>query len=383
MWARQEGAGVRVVMLSKALVVGSYQTKLEAIAAYDDVALTALVPPLWREGRRRTVLERAHLQGYDLRELPICLNGSFHAHFYPTLRRELRRLGPDLVHIDEEPYNLATYLAVRACRAEGARCLFFTWQNLLRRYPWPFGAMERSVYGGVDAAIAGNAAAVDVLRAKGYAGPATVIPQFGVDPGLFRPSGGRPPSSRVVIGYAGRLVPEKGLWLLIEALEQLAGDWELRLIGQGPLEGALRDRVARSRLAQRVVFYGQAGSGEMPQRLAELDILALPSLTQANWAEQFGRVLVEAMACEVAVVGSDSGEIPQVIGDAGLVVREGDAMALRDGLQRLIDEPELRRSLGSRGRQRVLDHYTQARIAAETVAVYRRVLGADGHESRG
>lgn len=365
-------------MLSKALVVGSYQTKLEALAAYPDIDWTALVPRYWREGQRRIALERTHVQGYALREIPICWNGSFHLHFYPTLRSVLRELKPDLVHIDEEPYNLATYLAARASRAVGARCLFFTWQNLCRRYPWPFSAMERYVYGAVDGAIAGNAAAVDVLRAKGYAGPVTVIPQFGVDPELFAPSMERRASQLVVIGYAGRLVPEKGLWVLMEALEGLTGDWELRLIGQGPLEQALRGWLQEKGLADRAHLAGHVSSSDMPRHLKKLDILVLPSLSRPNWVEQFGRVLIEAMACQTAVVGSDSGEIPQVIGDAGLVVPEGDPAALRGALQRLIDDAALRRSLALKGRQRVLARYAQTRIAAETVEVYRRIVGTLG-----
>jgi glycosyltransferase involved in cell wall biosynthesis len=102
--------------------------------------------------------------------------------------------------------------------------------------------------------------------------------------------------------------------------------------------------------------------------------LVLPSRTRPNWVEQFGRVLIEAMASGVPVVGSDSGEIPNVIGDAGLVFPEGDIGRLRAHLQSLIDDPGLWAALARRGRERVQARYTQARIAAETVQVYREVL---------
>ena len=84
----------------------------------------------------------------------------------------------------------------------------------------------------------------------------------------------------------------------------------------------------------------------MPAAAERLDCLALPSLTRPNWKEQFGRVLVEAMACQVPVVGSDSGEIPNLVGDAGLIVPEGDAAALAAALRRLRDDAVLRASLG-------------------------------------
>ena len=85
-------------------------------------------------------------------------------------------------------------------------------------------------------------------------------------------------------------------------------------------------------------------------------------------------MLIEAMACEVPVVGSDSGEIPHVIGDAGLVVREGDSADLRYALQRLLAAPSLCRDLGRRGRARVLRQFTHASVATQTIDVYRQVV---------
>jgi glycosyltransferase involved in cell wall biosynthesis len=112
----------------------------------------------------------------------------------------------------------------------------------------------------------------------------------------------------------------------------------------------------------------------MPAFLRELDVLVVPSRTLPNWKEQFGRVLVEAMATEVVVIGSDSGEIPHVIGEAGLIFPEGDVPALRAHLQRLQTDYSLRRTLAVAGRQRAVAHFTQAQVAAQTVAAYRAIL---------
>ena len=111
----------------------------------------------------------------------------------------------------------------------------------------------------------------------------------------------------------------------------------------------------------------------MPAYYRQLDVLVVPSRTRSNWKEQFGRVAVEAMACGVPVVGSDSGEIPHVLGDAGLVFVEDDAAALRAHLARLMQDAGLQAELARRGRRRVLEHYTQARVAADTYEVYRRL----------
>ncbi|MCC7355477.1 MAG: glycosyltransferase family 4 protein [Anaerolineae bacterium] len=367
---------MRVAMISKACIVGAYQKKLEELARLPDVTLTVFVPPSWRDSRGLTRLERSHTAGYDLQVVPMALNGHFHLHWYVGLGPRLRALRPDIVHIDEEPYNLATWQAMRLASALDARACFFAWQNLARAYPLPFRWFERYNFRHAAHALAGSTAAADVLRRKGYTGPIAIVPQFGVDQEQYRPGEKPEPAGVFVIGYAGGLVPEKGIDVLLRAAAGLAGSWEVRLAGEGA-EGPRLARLAQELgIAGRVHFLGRvAPSTAMPGFYRGLDIFVLSSRSQPSWIEQFGRVLVEAMACGVAVVGSTCGEIPQVIGDAGLIFPEGDVEALRAHLARLQDDTALRAGLAARGRARVLAHYTQARVAANTHAVYRQMVG--------
>lgn len=359
-------------MLSKALVVGAYQKKAEELARLPDLRLTVLVPAFWQEAGCRQHLERVYVSNYELRVIPIALNGHFHIHFYPGLTALLRRLHPDIVHVDEEPYNLATVQALRAARQAGARTLFFTWQNIYRRLLPPFNLFESCSLRWSDYGLAGNQEAVAVLRRKGYRGALAVIPQFGVDPQLYRPAD-EPADRPFTVGYLGRLVEQKGVLLLLQALAGLGGDWRLVLVGTGPYHGQLAAKAAALDIAGRVSFVPAVPSTSVPAVLAGLDVLVLPSLTCPNWKEQFGRVLIEAMACRIAVIGSDSGEIPNVIGAAGVVFPEGDVAALRACLVRQRADPAERRRLGILGRERVLANYTQARIAEQTYHVYREL----------
>ena len=367
---------MRVLIVSKACLVGAYQTKLEAIAQFSDVDLAVVVPPVWNDPAGRITLERSHTEGYRLYVDPLRLNGQFHLHYYPTLKRRLRGFQPDILHMDEEPYNLATWLGVRHARAVGAQSLFFSWQNIYRQYPFPFNLLEKQVLKTVAYAIMGNEEAVRVWQAKGYDGPYQVIPQFGVDPDLFHPPAQRDRGRGFVIGAAGRrLVPEKGIDLLLRAAAQLPGVWRLQIAGEGPERQRLEQLARELGIARRVHFDGPIPSEQMPAYLRQLDVLVLPSRTLTNWKEQFGRVLVEAMACEVAVVGAASGEIPNVIEQAGLVFPEEDVDALRAHLLQLMQTAGLRDKLGKAGRERVLERYTQAQIAARTVDVYREMKG--------
>ena len=369
---------MRVLMLSKACIVGAYQRKLEEMAALaPEMSLTVAVPPFWQDERGKMPLEKAHTEGYDLRVIPMLFNVSFHLHLYPTLGRVMREVQPDIVHIDEEPYNVATYHTHRLARRHGARALWFSWQNLQRSYPPPFAWMERYNLRHIDYALTGSQTAAQVWRQKGYDGPLAVIPQFGVDPKLFAPPPHPAPDERPPhIVCVGRLVPEKGVDLLLTALAELAGAWRATILGRGPAAAKLRALTERLGLSERVAFRERLPSVEMPRFYQTADVLVLPSRTRPNWMEQFGRVLIEAMACGVAIVGAESGEIPHVIGDAGLLFSEDDAVALRAALSRLVASSQLRMDLGARGRERVLAHFTQRQIAQKTVAVYREMLAS-------
>ncbi len=222
-----------------------------------------------------------------------------------------------------------------------------------------------------------------LLRRYGYLRPTPCTPSIGVDTDLFRPcsDGGElksPPS--FTIGYIGRLVEEKGIDVLIRAVAALrrhtGGDrWRVRIVGSGVKEDALRALVTAFQMDDAVSFVPPLPGDRMPEAMCALDALVLPSRTTRVWKEQLGRVLLEAMACGVPVIGSDSGAIPEVIGDAGLIFPEDDVDELVDRLMRLEANPDLRATLELRGRQRVEERYAQRRLAAETVAVYRQLIG--------
>lgn len=368
---------MRVLMLSKALVTGVYQKKVVELARLPGVELCLIVPPSWHENRVGELpLQPMYTDGYELIVEPMRFNGHHHIHYYPGLGKRIREFRPDIVHIDEEPYNFVTAHATRLARRAGAKTVFFAWQNIYRRYPPPFRLLERYNYRAASAAIVGNRDAGIVLRRKGYRGPIALIPQFGVDPQIYRPDEKRRrPMDGPVIGYIGRVVEEKGLDTLLDALAQVPSRPALRIVGGGDQRVSLEMRAERLGIRDRVRFEGAVPPERVPELLNQLDILVLPSRTRPNWKEQFGRILVEAMATEVAVVGSDSGEIPNVIGDAGLVFPEGDAAALAAHLRALIEDPAELRERQQAGRERVLARFTQEQIARRTWELYRHVLG--------
>jgi glycosyltransferase involved in cell wall biosynthesis len=361
-------------MVSKALVVGAYHAKLREMARLG-IDVTAIIPRTW--GRQRP--ETTDGGGYRIRLLACARSGRF-AHFYPNILSVLRYCKADLIHLDEEPFTPVAFEFLAAARLRRTPALFFTWQNLLEDYPWYYDFFERYTFHHVRGAIAGNEEARGVLVKRGFRKPVWVIPQFGVDPDIFRKSD----SSRLrheldlegkfVVGFSGRLVEEKGVDTLVAAFSRLPDDVALLIVGSGPFQVRLEQLCRELGVAERVRLVPFVDSREVPKYLNAFDVLVLPSRTRPNWKEQFGRVLIEAMACEVPVIGSDSGEIPRVIDESGYTFPEGDASALAAALEGIRYNAALRLKLGSAGRARVLGHFTQAEIARRTVEVYDRLI---------
>ena len=372
---------MKVLMVSKALVFAAYRKKLEEMAALG-VRVALVVPEKWGSHP----LEVSRARSYDIYSLKVFLSGKYHFHLYRGLTPVFDKVKPDIVHIDDEHYNLVTWQVMRQALRVGARPIFVTMQNILKKYPFPFSLVERYNFRHSAMAFAGNEEAASVLRKKGYEKPVAVFPHYGVDPDVFYRRDSPVLKKRLdlegffVIGFMGRFVEEKGIGILLEAFEGLTGEHAraaLLLVGEGPLKGWLERRIKKhSDCVKKVKIVDYVSSLAVPDYLSAMDCLVLPSLTRANWKEQFGRVLIEAMACGTPVIGSNSGEIPNVIGQAGLICEEGSVEGLVEKLRILIESRELRERLGVQGRERVLAHYTQKIVAERTIEAYKAIMDA-------
>jgi len=174
-----------------------------------------------------------------------------------------------------------------------------------------------------------------------------------------------------VIGFVGRLTRAKGLDVLMEAMEKVGGTrpWSLLFLGSGEYQEKVQEWAAKNGWSNRVLVK-LAKHSEVPRYLGCMDFMVAPSQTMKNWREQFGRMIIEAFACGVPVIGSDSGEIPFVIDDAGKVVAEADVAAWAQAIAELLDNPEKREELKSRGLARA-PRYSVAVIGQQYREYYR------------
>lgn len=371
---------------------GEGQPKAEQLARLPDVELCVLTPNRW-----------LHYGQWRAAQRPLDASFRFHVgrvmwpwvgpaqnylHWYPRLDSLLRSFRPDVIDLWEEPWGLVSAHAamLRNRLLPQSRIVSETEQNLDKKLPPPFEKFRSYTLKQADFLVGRSEEAVQVARAKGYRGASRSVPNA-VDAHLFRPLNRSECRSELglngfVAGYVGRLVEEKGLMEMIDALPLCDPKTNLLFVGSGPHKEALEERARELNVSQRVRFLPARPLDELPRVMNALDVLVLPSRTTPSWKEQFGRVIIEAHACGTPVIGSSSGAIPEVVGEAGLIFPEGDARGLAAALDELSRDPERAHRLGEIGRARVQEKYTWERVAHQMHSIYREVLEAHGSEKQ-
>jgi glycosyltransferase involved in cell wall biosynthesis len=261
--------------------------------------------------------------------------------------------------------------------------VFCSCQNLNKKYPIPFNWIEKYAINKAAGWICiGELVAKNLSSRSGYDKlPMAQIP-LGVDMTCFRPDPERgkavlkdlnwtndgPP----IVGYLGRFVPEKGLNVLQSALDEITTPWRALFVGAGPLETELRKWAER--YGNRVRICTSVAHGEVPSYLNAMDVLCAPSQTTPAWKEQFGRMIVEAFASGLAFIGSDSGEIPNVVGDAGLIVGEKDSQGWSSAITGLLENATRRHEFAARGLARAHEQFAWAVVARRYLEFFESIL---------
>lgn len=377
---------MNVLLISHSLVTRSNHRLPEELARFADVDLHVFAPEWWNEESRTVRQEktsdpryRIHMgkTAYFRQPMPNLFL------FRTGLARALRELQPDILDVHEEPFSLAMgqILLLRAAFAPQAKLMFYSWQNILKRYPPPFSMIEQWAFRAASYATVPVSEVGDVLRHKGYRGPLALNPP-GIDEQVFRPMPEARSETRAalgiapdapLLGYMGRLTPEKGIGDIVAALPMLPAATRLLIVGSGD-RAAVEAQADALGMRDRLLFTGAVNRLETPRFLNALDVLVVPSRTTPRWKEQFGRVIAEAAMCGVPVIGSSSGAIPEVVGPTGLIFPEGHVHALARAARLLIEQPEVARQLGERARMRALERFTWAKVAAARHELYTRML---------
>lgn len=388
---------MRILVASHSYIVNLNCEKLRALAHLEpEIEVTVVVPRRWRPGGvQNQLIETQPRQEGSFRVVPVSNfseNNQGLLTFGADIIPLLRQFQPHIIQVEQgaKAVGYAQLITLNKLIGLKAKNLFFTWWNLPYDLKFPVSLLEAYNLRNTHGLIVGNQDAKEVLRQHGYQQPAIVMPQLGVDESRFFPRS-QPELKRqldiqpddFVVGFVGRFVEEKGLLTLGKALSGLnEHPWKWLLLGRGSLQSVLIEKVAEWGIKDRMIWVESVPHEEVPRYINLMNTLVLPSetndqfktLTATGWKEQFGHVLIEAMASKVPVIGSDSGEIPYVIENAGLVFPERNVSALRNCLRQLMEQPKLADSLAQLGYERAISRYTNKALAKQLLEFYKELL---------
>ena len=367
----------RVLIIGHTYVAPVNRLKFNFMARDPRFEVMLVTPKKWRNYLTKADnIQTENKSNYKIKFVDVWFGRHPVTYIIPGLSKIIRKFKPHLIYCEQEPICIVSLQV--AILAKNIPVVYFSWENIARkdaRYRL-FALVLKVCHKKSLFMVAGSKEAADVLRKQGYTKKIYVTPLLGVSENLFFPSAQEQfrktiPSCKFLIGYVGRFIETKGISTLLNAARLLDEDvdWHLVLLGGGPQEKELEELSRKLAIEDRVTFHHAVSHDLVPQFINSLDVLVLPSRTTPTWKEQFGHVLIEAMACGVPVVGSSSGEIPNVIGNAGLVFNEGDAVDLSSKLSSLYMDSQQRTNLEDRGLKRVREKYTDERIAANMIAI--------------
>jgi len=359
-----------------------------ALAQHEQVEVTVIAPEMVRTEKAYEptgwirLMAQDEVDGYHLAPVSLKNPNEFDSRFEPArVKNLLRSIKPDIIQVWSGPASevVCQTTFLKLLTTPKSKVVFYGFDNLpialsaLRRIRWKI--IRTQIAGGIEA----DGEAVDNVRKIGFKGPLEKI-FWGVLTDSFKPLD-KPALKKklgldyeLIIGYVGRLVPEKGLASLLAAIRHLPVRIHCVIIGSGPMQAELELWASLPELKGRIHFFGPMPASDIVEYMNCMDVLALPSLTTEHWKEQYGRVIGEAMACGLPVVGSDSGAIPEVIGGAGMVFREADVLDLVRALEEALFDSETRTRIIKEGLYRAQHELSIDAMAGRLLDFYSRLL---------
>ena len=388
---------MKILIASHTYIVDLNCEKLRVLSQLKPgIEVTVVVPKTWKPGGvQNKIIETQYRNEGTFRIIPVSNFSQNHQGlltFGADLISLLQQFRPQIIQVEQGSRGLAytQMIALNKLLGLQAKNVFFTWWNLPYELKFPVALLEKYNLNNSHGIISGNQDGAEILRQRGYQRPIKVMPQLGVDESLFTPKNQPELAAKLgilsddfVVGFVGRFVQEKGLLTLLQALINLQDKpWKLLLLGRGILQEKLIEIATQNNLQERIILVESVPHKEVANYINLMSTLVLPSettykfktLTSVGWKEQFGHVLIEAMACQVPVIGSDSGEIPHVIGDAGLVFPEGDTQALTNCLLQLMENPDFAQNICEMGYQKAMVKYTNKALAKQQFEFYQELI---------
>lgn len=383
---RKNQRNIKVLYIDHAAAYPEEQNKYLALAKQEDLEICLLRPRRWADAARAENFEKNHFKfDFKVTQGDVVFKGFRHrSFFYNRIGGLIKNFQPDFIHLFEEANTFFTFQAYLMKRlfSPSTKLVFDNFQNILFEHTdytfhQLYDYMESRVFKNSVCATVRYQGSRDFLLKRGFNKPIYEIP-WGTDISLFRKMDSNSirkkyQLDKFTFGYIGRLEETKGILDLINAFARLKEDARLLIVGKGSVEDKMNMLIKRLNLSDKIRYVGYVSHPQLPEYYNAMDCLVVPTYTTDMVKEQFGRVIIEALACGVPVVGSTSGAIPAVIGEAGLVFEEKNVQDLTEKMTKILVEKDLRSKLGRLAVNRVHEKFTWDKFAESCVRMYREM----------
>ncbi|MEX0374578.1 glycosyltransferase family 4 protein [Spiribacter pallidus] len=348
-----------------------------------------LIPRVWEsywfQEKQVFKSQEEHSHNFHIHPMATTSVKNWGRYFFLSLDVKLRSIKPDLIYIlhEESSWVHHQIYLYRKLWCSKAKIIFFSMNARgIRTERFYHRLMWKDIKENTEAALVHYPGCLESLRAGGYEKPVYMQTQIGVDEDMFCPDEGKRKHIReqlgvkgkFVIGYAGRLIEDKGLDDLISILPLEGVDWALLLVGDGSMRQEIEDLQQNSPWGERIILTGSVSMDEVPSYMRAMDCFVLASKTMPHWIDTFPLVSVQAQACGVPVIGSDSGAIPWQLGESALLFPEGDRESFKARVRAYALDEGLRLGYAEAGRLRSLENFCTRRMTKNFHYVVQQVM---------
>ncbi len=373
----------RIVAISVDCVT-AINRKVYEVLAQKGYEVHLLIPTSLKIGDKEIAADSPVHPSIQLHTLPL-LGTNPRVHRFEGFEKLMNSLKPEVVYLNNDPVSFLGRKTANWTKKNNARLLCLTCENqafdLLSTYKrrgWrsiPASLTKAfflwQVRKKVDHLFTINHKGLELFSKIGFS--SVSITPLGYDPDVFFPNATSRTRIRkklkfdgLIIAYFGRLVPEKGILMLLDTLKQLQTyEWRFMIDRferyDNPFAKEVEQQINASALHSRTLYI-DADHIEIADYMNAADIIVLPSYSTPGWVEQYGRVAPEAMACGKVVITSDSGELPYLVGDGGLIFKEKNTGELKNILENAITNENHRVEISQR-----------AILKAKNLSIYSQV----------
>ena len=388
-----------VLVINHALAIPTFRRRWEKLAENENFEVHLIIPSYLEQfyfGEKVVYTNNTVSKGnYHIHALKTSHPSNYGSFEFLNLKQELLKIHADFVYLIGNEGVMYIQQAIKGVKKviPNAKLAFFTMNARPLNYKKAKNPLTyfhgwqkfQRIKKNFDIAITHYPGCLDNLRREGFEKPIYLQTQVGVDETLFAPNETHRKAIReelnwennFIIGFCGRLKSIKGLDTIVDAflnIRKKHSHVRLLLVGNGDLKEYIQEKFKNLDLAESLHITDFIDQEKVPHYMNAMDVLLLASKTTKDWIDTFPLVTVQAQATGVPVIASNSASIPWQLGDSALFFNEGDEKDLSNKIQKLIEDPSLRKELIVKGRSRSLDFFCHEGMTNNFMKIVQQTL---------